>query len=166
MRAARPVAWRLPSRAVLPFFISRPGRAPVNRDIAQWKLVRRKVLEAGVSRRQLPKETGSRRTIGKMLLHELPQPFKPRSPRYPRIDHHRATLDAFAALNKFTLIRRRVSISEICRYLQRDESYSGSYEAVRDYLKCRFRANSPLGRDVWEDLYESIVSTRRLRTSS
>jgi lambda repressor-like predicted transcriptional regulator len=36
-------------------------------------MVRRKVLEEGVSRRQLARETGlSRKTIRKMLLHELP----------------------------------------------------------------------------------------------
>jgi hypothetical protein len=46
----------------------------VYHDVAQWTMVRRKVLKEGVSRRQLARQTGlSRKTIRKMLLHELPQ---------------------------------------------------------------------------------------------
>ena len=46
-------------------------------DVAQWTMIRRKVLEEGVSRRKLSRETGlSRKTIRKMLLHELPQSYK------------------------------------------------------------------------------------------
>ena len=55
-------------------------------DVAQWTMVRRKVLEEGVSRRQLARQTGlSRNTIRKMLLHELPQPYKVRTPKHPAL---------------------------------------------------------------------------------
>ena len=71
-------------------------------DVAQWTMIRRKVLEDGVSRRQLARETGlSRKTIRKMLLHELPQPYRPRTPKHPGLQQHTATLDALAALNVF-----------------------------------------------------------------
>jgi lambda repressor-like predicted transcriptional regulator len=43
-------------------------------------MVRCKVLEGGVSRRQVARETGlSRNTIRKMLLHKLPQPYRLRT---------------------------------------------------------------------------------------
>ena len=52
------------------------------RDVAQWTMVRQKVLDKGHSRRQVAKETGlSRNTIRKMLLHKLPQPYKPPTSR-------------------------------------------------------------------------------------
>jgi hypothetical protein len=111
----------------------------VYHDLAQWTMVRRKVLQEGVSRRQLARQTGlSRKTIRKMLLHELPQPYKPRTPKHPALRQHAATLDAIANSSVFTIAPHQVSISEIYRYLKRQESYSGSYGAVRDYLRYRF----------------------------
>jgi transposase len=128
------------------------------RDIAQWTLVRRKELEEGVSRRQLVKETGlSRNTIRKMLLHKFPQPFR-RMTRKPSLEAHTATLDAFALLNDSTPARYRVSISEIHRYLQREENYSGSYSAVRHYLKFRLSTRQKQDRNIWVDLYDAIIS--------
>jgi transposase len=96
----------------------------VYHDVAQWAMVRRKVLEEGVSRRELAKKTGlSRKTIRKMLLHKLPQPYKPRTPRHPALQQHTATLDAFQSSNVFATVRHRVSISEMYRYLKIKESY-------------------------------------------
>jgi hypothetical protein len=134
----------------------------VYHDVAQWTMVRRKVVDKGHSRRQMAKETGlSRNTIRKMLLHELPQPYKPRTPRYPALRQHTATLDAFAALNVSTIVQYQVSISEIYRYLKREENYSGSYCAVRDYLKFRFCARQAPNQILWEHLYEEIISSSK-----
>jgi hypothetical protein len=131
----------------------------VYHDVAQWTMVRRKVLEDGVSRRQLSRETGlSRKTIRKMLLHELPQSYKRRMPGHPALQQHTATLDAFAPLNVSIIVRQGVSISEIYRYLTLVENYSGSYSAVRDYLRFRFSTRQTLRQIVWEHLYEKIVS--------
>src|SRR5580704_8760463 len=125
-------------------------------------MVRRKVLDKGHSRRQMAKETGlSRNTIRKMLLHELPQPYKPRTPRYPALRQHTATLDAFATLNVSTIVQYQVSINEIYRYLKREENYSGSYCAVRDYLKFRFCARQAPNQVLWEHLYEEIISSSK-----
>jgi transposase len=113
----------------------------VYRDVAQWTMVRQKVLDKGHSRRQVAKETGlSRNTIRKMLLNKLPQPYKPRTPRHPALQQYTATLDAFASLSVTTALRHRVSISEIYRCLKQEEGYMGSYGAVRDYLRFRFAA--------------------------
>ena len=145
-----------------PHFRCETARLPMYHDVAQWTMVRRKVLEEGVSRRQLTRQTGlSRNTIRKMLLHELPQPYKPRTPRYPALRQHTATLDAFATLNVPTIVRYQVSINEIYRYLKREENYSGSYCAVRDYLKYRFCARKEPNKILWEHLYEEIISSSK-----
>ena len=124
------------------------------RDVAQWTMVRQKVLDKGHSRRQVAKGTGlSRNTIRKMLLHKLPQPYKPRTPRHPALQQYTATLDAFASLSVTTALRHRVSISEIYRCLKQEEGYTGSYGAVRDYA-----ARQASTQNVWEQLYEEIVS--------
>jgi transposase len=131
----------------------------VYRDVAQWTMVRQKVLDKGHSRRQVAKETGlSRNTIRKMLLNKLPQPYKPRTPRHPALQQYTATLDAFASLSVTTALRHRVSISEIYRCLKQEEGYMGSYGAVRDYLRFRFAARQASTQNVWEQLYGEIVS--------
>ena len=131
-------------------------------DVAQWTMVRRKALEEGVSRRQLARQTGlSRNTVRKMLLHELPQPYKPRTPKHPVLRQHTATLDAIATSSVFTISPHQVSISEIYRYLKRQENYSASYGAVRDYLKYRFCARQAPNKILWEHLYEDIISSSK-----
>ena len=96
-----------------------------------------------------------------MLLHELPQPYTPRTPRYPALRQHTATLDAFATLNLSTIVQHQVSISEIYKCLMREENYSGSYGAVRDYLRFRFCARQVPNQILWEHLYEEIISSSK-----
>ena len=128
-------------------------------DVAQWTMVREKVLDKGHSRRQVAKETGlSRNTVRKMLLHKLPQPCKPRTPRHPALQQYTSTLDAFASLSGTTALRHCVTISEIYRCLKQEEGYTGSYGAVRDYLRFRFTGRQASTQNVWEQLYEQIVS--------
>jgi transposase len=121
----------------------------VYHDVAQWTMVRQKVFDKGHSRRRVAKETGlSRNTIRKMLLDKLPQPYKPRTPRHPALQQYTATLDAFASLSVTTALGHRVSMSEIYRYLKREEGYSGSYGAVRDYLRFRLTARQASTQNV------------------
>jgi transposase len=122
-------------------------------------IVRRRVLEEGISRRQLARDTGlSRNTIRKMLRHKMPPPYGLRTSRRSVIELHAPTLDAFVALNDSTRARHRASISEIYRYLQREESYSGSYSAVRDYLRFRQSPRKHSDQNLWADLYDAILS--------
>jgi hypothetical protein len=154
--------WRALGKARGRISDARLVRLPVYHDVAQWTMVRRKVLEEGVSRRQLARQTGlSRNTIRKMLLRELPQPYKPRTPKHPALRQHTATLDAIATSSVFTIVPHQVSISEIYRYLKRQENYSASYGAVRDYLKYRFCARQAPNKILWEHLYEEIISSSK-----
>jgi hypothetical protein len=162
LRRRRPFGMRLSSVVAARWseaaFPKETGRIPVYHDVAQWTMVRQKVLDKGRSRRQVARETGlSRKTIRKMLLHKLPQPYKPRTPRHPSLQQYTAMLDAFASLS-VTTPRHRVSISEIYRCLKREEGYTGSYGAVRDYLRFRLTARQASTKNIWEQLYEEIVS--------
>lgn len=63
------------------------------RDVAQWSNVRHRILQHGISIRQVARETGiSRDTVRKMLDHPLPKPYKPRSRRYPKLGPHMASI--------------------------------------------------------------------------
>jgi hypothetical protein len=62
------------------------------RDVVQWSKIRHRILVKGDSRRQVARETGiSTNTIDKMLAHRHPQPYGPRSHRYPRLGPHMAS---------------------------------------------------------------------------
>jgi hypothetical protein len=45
--------------------------------------------------------------------------------------------------------------------LKRQENYSASYGAVRDYLKYRFCARQTPNKILWEQLYEKITSSSK-----
>ena len=56
------------------------------RNLEQWSMIRRRVLEEGISQRQAARETGiNRNTIRKMLQYKCPQPSGPRALRYPKL---------------------------------------------------------------------------------
>jgi hypothetical protein len=74
---------------------------------------------------------------------------------------HTVTLDAFATFNPSTTVGYQVSISDIYRYLKREEKYSGRYDAIRDYLRFRCCARRGPNQFIWERLYEEIVSSSK-----
>ena len=50
------------------------------RDVAQWSSIRHRILQDGISIRQVVRETGiSRKTVRKMLDQPLPKPYGPRA---------------------------------------------------------------------------------------
>ncbi len=132
------------------------------RDLSQWAMVRRKVLEEGVSRRRLARETGiHRNTIRKMLLHGQPQPYSPRSPRYPKLKSHIQTINRLASANVSAPPEFRLSVKDIYRELKREEGYLGSYGAVKDYVSQIFGPSRSPGIGAWNDAYELIVSLEK-----
>lgn len=132
------------------------------RDIAQWTMVRRKVLEEGVSRRQIARETGiNRGTIRKMLLHTLPPPFSARSPQYPKLGQHIETIDRLVAANRSAATEPRSSVAAISRALKHDEGFAGSYSAVKGYVGKHFGPGRNPGVGVWDDIYEMILLLKK-----
>ncbi len=61
-------------------------------DVVQWSKIRHSILVQGRSIRRVAWEKGiDPRTIRKMLDHALPQPYGPRSYRYPKLGPHSAS---------------------------------------------------------------------------
>ena len=53
----------------------------MHRNPEEWRRIRQQVLERGIPKRQLSRETGvSRQTIKKMLLNEHPTRYTPSRP--------------------------------------------------------------------------------------
>jgi len=70
------------------------------RDLAQWSGIRDQILRKGVSIRQVVRETGiSYTTVRKMLDYRLPQPYPPRSRRYPKLGPHTGSVQRILRAN-------------------------------------------------------------------
>lgn len=106
------------------------------RDIAQWSSIRNQILRKGISIRQVVRETGiSRETVRKTLDHPLPQPYGPRSHRYPKLGPHTASLRRMLQENATMPPSARLSIKAIYNRIRNEEGFRGSYGSVKDYAR-------------------------------
>src|SRR3954451_14952254 len=130
------------------------------RDVAQCAKVRRRILVEGVSQRQVARETGiSRKTIRKMLAHSHPQPYGPRSRRYPKLGPHTASVRRMVRENATLPPAGRLSVQAMYEHIRDQEGFRGSYGAVKDYVR-------PIPRDegcIWEYAYDLLVSLEKKR---
>src|SRR3954451_18995530 len=130
------------------------------RDIAQWAKIRHRILVKGVSRRQVVRETGiSRKTIRKMLAHPHPQPYGPRSRRYPKLGLHTASIRRMLRENATLPPAARLSVRAMYERIRDQDGFRGSYGAVKDYVR-------PIARDegcIWEYVYDLLVSLDKKR---
>jgi hypothetical protein len=102
------------------------------RDVAQWSSIRDQVLRKGVSIRRIIRETGiSRKTGRKMLDHPLPQPYGPRSGRYPKLGRHTSSVQRMLQENATLPPSARLSIKAIYERIRDAESFRGSYGCKR-----------------------------------
>src|SRR4051794_36268100 len=132
----------------------------MHRDVAQWAKIRHRVLVEGVSRRQVVGETGiSRTTIRKMLANPHPQPYGPRSHRYPKLGPHTASIRRMVQENATLPPAARLSVKAMYERIRDQEGFRGSYGAVKDYVR-------PIPRDevcIWEYAYDLLVSLEKER---
>ena len=106
------------------------------RDMAQWSDIRDQILRKGVSIRQVVRETGiSRETVRKMLDHPLPQPYRPRSRRYPKLGPHTGSVQRMLRENATLPPSARLSIKAIYERIRDTEGFRGSYGSVTDYAR-------------------------------
>ena len=128
------------------------------RDVAQWSSIRRRILQDGISIRQIARETGiSPKTIRKMLDHPLPQPYGPRSRRYPKLGPHTASVQRMLEENATLPPSARMSIKAIYEHIRDQEGFRGSYGSVKDYAR-------PLAPDtecIWEYAYDLLISLEK-----
>jgi hypothetical protein len=125
------------------------------RDVPQWSRIRNEVLRKGISIRRVVRETGiSRKTVRKMLDHPLPQPYGPRSLRYPKLGPHTASVRRMLQENATLPPSARLSIKAM---YDDEENFGGSYGSVKDYVR-------PIAPDcgcIWEYTYDLLVSLEK-----
>jgi hypothetical protein len=106
------------------------------RDVVQWSKIRHRILVKGDSRRQVTRETGiSANTIDKMLAHRHPQPYLPRSHRYPRLGPHVASIHRMLEKNAGLPPSARLSVKDIYERVRDEEGFVGGYSTVSDYVR-------------------------------
>jgi transposase len=130
------------------------------RDVVQWSKIRHRILVKGDSRRQVARETGiSTNTIDKMLAHRHPQPYGPRSHRYPRLGPHVASIRRMLEKNAGLPPSARLSVKDIYERVRDEEGFLGGYSTVSDYVR-------PAARDedcILEQAYDLLISLERKR---
>ena len=132
------------------------------RNLEQWSMIRRRVLEEGISQRQAARETGiNRNTIRKMLQYKCPQPSGPRALRYPKLGPYVNIIDQLITANVSLPLDARLSSKAIHNYLQREAGFAGSYRSVKDYVRRRAIPYYGPYYAVWDDAYELIVSLNK-----
>ena len=126
------------------------------REVAQWRHVRRCILEKGTPKRQVARDTGiSRRTINKMLMHENPPRYGPRPPLYPKLGPYISAIDELISSTPAA----DLTIRDIVERLRREHGFAGSYDSVCNYVRHRVRNDDK----VWERAYELIVRLPKAR---
>src|ERR1019366_2603674 len=105
------------------------------RNLEQWTMIRRRILEGGISQRQTARETGiAPETIRRMLQHDRPQPYGPRARHYPKLGPYISVIDRLITANVSLPLRARLSTKAIHNYLQREAGFVGGYSTVKDYV--------------------------------
>jgi transposase len=130
------------------------------RDLAQWSGIRDQILRKGVSIRQVVRETGiSYTTVRKMLDYPLPQPYPPRSRRYPKLGPHTGSVQRMLRENATLPPSARLSIKAIYERIRDTEGFRGSYGSVKDYA----RTIAPDKACIWEYTYDLLTSLEKKR---
>ena len=130
------------------------------RDLAQWSGIRDQILRKGVSIRQVVRETGiSYTTVRKMLDYRLPQPYPPRSRRYPKLGPHTGSVQRILRANATLPPSARLSIKAIYERIRDTEGFRGSYGSVKDYA----RTIAPDKACIWEYAYDLLTSLEKKR---
>ena len=130
------------------------------RDVAQWSSIRRRILQDGVSMRQVARETGiSPETVRKMLDHPLPKPYGPRNRRYPKLGPHTASVQRMLWENATLPPSARISIKAIYERIRDQEGFQGSYGSVKDYA----RPLAPNTEYLWGCIYDLLISLEKSR---
>src|SRR5712672_4822100 len=130
------------------------------RDLAQWSGIRDQILRKGVSIRQVVRETGiSYTTVRKMLDYPLPQPYPPRSRRYPKLGPHTGSVQRILRANATLPPSARLSIKAIYERIRDTEGFRGSYGSVKDYA----RTIAPDKICIWEQGLHLLTSVEKKR---
>lgn len=130
------------------------------REVAQWQHIRRRILMKGTPKKQVARDTGiSRQTINKMLKHQHPPGYGPRSPRYPKLGPYIPALDRLLRAASSLPSAAPLSLRGIVERLRSEEGFDGSYYSVRNYMRHRAQA----GEMTWERVYGLVIQLPKAR---
>jgi transposase len=126
------------------------------REVAQWRHVRSRILQKGMPKKQVARDTGiSRRTINKMLMHENPPGYGPRPLLYAKLGAYISAIDELISSTPGA----DLTIRDIVERLRREHGFAGSYDSVRNYVRRRLRDDDK----VLERAYDLIVRLPKAR---
>jgi transposase len=126
------------------------------REVAQWRRVRRCILEKGTPKKQVARDTGiSRQTINKMLMHGNPPRYGPRLPLYPKLGPYISAIDEFISSTPAA----DLTVRDIVERLRREHGFAGSYDSVWNYVRRRVRNDDKAS----ERAYDLIVRLPKAR---
>jgi len=94
-----------------------------------------------------------------MLDHPFPQPYGPRSRRYPKLGPHTASVRRMFEENTTLPPRAHLSIKAIYERIRDEENFPGSYNSVTDYL----RSIAPDRGCIWEYCYDLLIFLEKKR---
>jgi len=108
----------------------------VYRDMEQWADIRRRVLQEGVSKRQILRETGMHwSTLEKILSHSAPPGYRlQRLREKPRLGPYVDRIRRILELDKQMPKKQRHTAKRIFDRLQKD-GYAGGYTVVKEVVR-------------------------------
>jgi transposase len=130
------------------------------RNAKQWHRIRRSILENGVPKKRISRETGiSRKTINKMLTHEDPPTYAPRRRDYPKLGPHIPRINQLLFDKGPVSTSTKIIVQDIVCILRQEDGFTGSYDSVRNYIR-----HVTLPDDAaWERAYNTIIQLPKLR---
>jgi transposase len=106
------------------------------RDLAQWSSIRRRILREGASIKQVVRETGiDRKTVRKMLDHPVPKPYGPRERKYLKLGPHIPSIQGMLRERATLPLSGQLSVKAIYDRIRTEEGFTGSYDAVEEYVR-------------------------------
>ena len=126
------------------------------RDLQAWTTIRRAVLEDGVSKRQICRETGLHwRTLQKILRHELPPAYTRRPAYSPTAAPCNAVIQRIIDSDRLRPWDQRHTPEQIAAILHDEHGWDVSPAAVRQYI-----APAPDPRAVvWDDVADRLAGS-------
>ena len=130
------------------------------RNAKQWHRIRRSILENGVPKKRISRETGiSRKTINKILTHEDPPRYAPRRRDYPKLGPHIPRINQLLFDKGPVSTSTKIIVQDIVRLLRQEDGFTGSYDSVRNYIRHVTHPDDA----AWERAYNTIIQLPKLR---
>ncbi len=122
--------------------------------VAQYEVIRRKVLVDGLSQRAVAQELGhSRKTVKKAVEHPLPLGYRRRQPRtQPVLEPVRAMIEAWLEADRSRPRKQRHTAQRVFERLRDEHQFAGSYSPIQRFVAAWKRQQGLHTSDVYVPL--------------